>query len=239
MALDLKVLVQLDIQGGSVWITDKTGEYDAVSNVGGWGDASTKDLNKSALVVVAVYNAETPSNLAPVGADVIFDSGALNTKETTFELTYGTDGWHSVALFRLPVTADGASSLTTLDAEALDIGDYFYDDATSTVNIVTATSPIAFTEVTDFSVMIADINTAQEVCERLFMVKLAIKKKEIYWDYKTARDTKGQCKETDNLFRKLLDLRFDMEGAFDAFWSGLKVEAHDVTESLLKQHKIT
>lgn len=234
MALDIKALVQLDIAGASVWATDKTGEYSTPDNEGGNGTPNP-DLSDRALAVVAVYNDPTaPSNLA-IATDVIYDNAAANNKETSFEFTYNLDGWHTVTLFNMPVSNDGVSDL---ESNSLSVEDYFYYTGTSAVCKLLTLDP-TWEEVTDYSDMVGDGSVAQVSCERLFMAKLAVKKKEIYWDYREARDKKGECKETNILFRVLTDIRHDMEGAFDAFWSGLKVQAHDIVESLMKKHKIT
>lgn len=232
MALDPKILLQPDILGASLWMTNKTGAYVTTTNEGGFGSPNPA-LNTMALAAVIVYNAATASQLVVKGLAVKYNAAAADTDEDYFEFTYGLDGWHTAVMFVLPVSNDGVNDL---NSNVLVEGDYFYYLTTSKVCVLTAGVPV---EVTDYSVMIDDAGLVQIKCERLYMVDSAVKLKDLYREYKILRDTRGQCKETEVSWRKHWDLFFQVVQAYNAFWSGLMTEAHDIAETIIKEYKLT
>jgi hypothetical protein len=231
MALNPKVLVQPDIQGQNIWMTNKTGVYADPNNLGGFGTPNY-DLNTLAVAAVMVYNSTVPVVLPPIGLAIKFNGSAANTDEDYFEWLYSHDGWHTTALFLLPVSADG---ITDLNSNGLSEGSYFYYTANSKLCQLVNGTPV---EVTDYSLLIDDASVIQVKCERMFMCAAAVAKKNMYRDYRISRDTKGECRETDDLFRSLTELRHDLEGVYDAFWSGMMTDAHSKAESLTKQYDL-
>ena len=92
MALELKFLVQIDVSGDFLWVTDTTGAY-SVDNDTGWG-APNPEQNQSAVVSHVVRRAQDNENnsedvaLVPVNADVIYDPSAANDKQNQIQYTF-------------------------------------------------------------------------------------------------------------------------------------------------------
>lgn len=242
MALALKVLIQQDISGGSIWLTDKTGEYASPDNEGGWGAAGTPnpDLGDSALVFSVVRNTQAgKEKVSPVSSGVYFNDAALNTDEITFEFRYLMDGWHSISFFRLPVSADGVN---TEEGGVLSDLDYYYDNApgNNEVRQLDAGETLGYKVIDDYEEMIDNVDIVQITCEEMFYNKLAIKKNDLYKSYRDTRDKKGgQYKETRNYLEYVLDIHEDIRGADYAFRSGLMTEAQDIIETAVTRYKIT
>ena len=233
MALGLKILIQVDISGGSLWFTDKTGEYDLTTNDTGWG-APNKELSESALVWSVVRNAMAgDEKVSPVSFDVFYDNIAGNTDETIVEFAYGLDGWYTITMFRLPVSNN---NLDIIGGGTLVEGDYYYSTLTSVVSQLISGSPVV---VTDFEAMVGDVDITQVTCEEIFYSKLAIKANDLYKVYQAIRDTKGgEYKESRNALLDVTDLREDIRGADYAFRSGLTTQAQDIIETALTRYDI-
>lgn len=238
MALGLKVLLQLDISGGSIWITDKTGEYVVASNEGGWGVAGTPnpDLAQSALVWSVVRNdLAGKQKVQPVSFDTFHDNSALNIDETTVEFAYLNDGWYTMTMFRLPVSADGVNKL---EGGTLVEGEYYLstDTNNSGVKQIVSGSP---EDVEDYEVMVDDITVVQIKCEEMFYSKLAIKSNDLYKEYRDIRDKKGgDYKDARNKLAEVTDIREDIRGADYAFRSGLTTEGQDIIETAITRYDI-
>jgi hypothetical protein len=233
MALGLKILIQVDISGGSLWFTDKTGEYDVTTNDTGWG-AATKELSESALVWSVVRNAMAgDEKISPVSFDVSYDDGAGNADETIVEFAYGLDGWYTITMFRLPVSNNNSDIIGggTLSEE-----DYYYDTQTGLVSQLISAAPVV---VDDFEVMVGNVDVVQVTCEEIFYSKLAIKTNDLYKIYQAIRDTKGgDYKESRNALAEVTDIREDIRGADYAFRSGLTTQAQDIIETALTRYDI-
>ena len=233
MALMLKLEVALDIQGEFVWLTDKTGAYDASSNDGGYGSPN-EELANGGLVFYVVRNEDPILVLEPTvpGADVFHDNSAANDDETTVQFTLDEDGWYTLNLFYLPVTTDG---VTYLNGNPVNDQDYFIQDISGlTVRQQQGASSVV---ITDYELLKNDINVVQVNCEDLLYPDLSIQKHRLYQEYAVTRDT--QCDDPNKLLRRSSKLLEDLAGAEYAFRGGRTSEAHAVIDQLLKEQGIT
>lgn len=234
MALSLKILIQVDISGGSLWFTDKTGQYDVDNNDTGWG-APNVELNQSALVWSLVRNTidDGKVKVNPVGADIIYDDGAANNEEKTVEFAYANDGWYSLTFFRLPVSNNDNDIIGGGNVVE---GDYYYSTQTQKVSQIVSGLPV---EVEDFEDMVGNVDITQVTCEEMFYSRLAIKINDLYKNYRNIRNKKGgDYKEARNALAQVTDIREDIRGADYAFRSGLTTEAQDIIETAITRYDI-
>lgn len=226
--LQLKILIQLNVQGDRLYVTDKTGIYDATDNTGGWGSPNPS-LNKSALAVLVQRVSETITEFLPVGTSVTFNPAALDSDETTLEFFFTLDGHIKVTEFRLPVSDDGS---VDMDGTALDEEAYFYYNGE--VNQIQSGLPVV---ITDLSVMLGDGDVVQATCEDLLYPQLKKEAQQIRLDYKNQREScdDGSAEET---FQEFRNLYFDLIGTDWDFAAGLVVQAERNIDRLLKQYEL-
>jgi len=221
MGLVIKQLNQIDSTAQYLWVTDKTGEYDAASNDEGWGNPpDNPHLNQSCLLCyVELQTSAGVQAASPVGAQFIFDSGAQNDKETVFQFFYLADGYYKTHLIRLMVTNDGVTSLGGI---SISEGDYYYMSG-AIYKKVSGENVL----VTDYSEVAADENVVQTMCQLLWQGHLSLKRADDYLEYRQKR--KGPCNE-NTVFQELVMTREDIQGAEYAFKGGLVTEANRVVE---------
>ena len=230
MALKLTFQIQIDADGESLWITDKTGAYDATDNEGGWGTPNP-ELNETALaVLVQRSDADGLINLSPVSTDVQYNSGASNTDETIFQLLLGRDGRHLAYMFALPVSNDGATIIVS--GTPLAEGDYFYWTTNNAVYKIESGSPVV---VEDYSEMIDNVNIVQTLCQELILPDLTRKKHELYREYKDPRSKR--CND-DATFQQVMLLQQDIQGADYSFRSGLTTQSEEIIDTLLHEYEL-
>lgn len=228
MAQLAKALLQIDITGSSLFITDKTGE-NATGNEGGYG-SPVEDLANLALVGYAQRTDEegdvTP--MVPVSGQVIYNNAADNTDETEFEFTLLEDGHIKAGFFVLPVTLDGTNYQG--GGGTIQEGDYYYQNGI--IYHYESATPV---EVTDYSSLIDDVGVVQVICEDLVVPKLSIEKGKLYQKYKDYRDS--QCvQEAIDEFEKIKNLQFDLQGADYDYRSGLISESRKTIKALIDEY---
>lgn len=232
MTLVLKPLNQPDIQGERLWITDVTGEYVAVTNEGGWGIALTPnpDQVNSAIIAIARRNSSTGiEELVPVSSAAKYNPGASNDDNVEFEFFYKNDGWHTMYLMRLPVSADGEIDV---DDIAINEGDFYYHSVN--LDVYQKVGGVA-TLVPDYTVMIGDSNVVQTKCEDLFQSGLSKKRGVNYISMMDTRKT--NCSE-DNKFQALRGLTEDIISSDYIFRSGLTSDAQNNVEKNLDEFNV-
>ena len=234
MSLKLNFLLQIDISGDFLWITDSTGEY-SVNNEEGWG-APNPELNQSCLVAQIVRRAEDDVTeetadvpLVNVNANIVFNAGATNSDVNQFQFEFDRDGHHLATLFRLPVSTDG---IFDLELNTLIEGTYFYWVTPAAVYRIVNGTPVL---IEDLNEMVGDPATVQTTCQDVFMPLLIGKKTAFYQAYKNGRA--GACTDDDN-FNASRELQSDIQGADYQFRSGLTTEAENNIDNLLKAHAL-
>lgn len=230
MALTLKFKTQIDSAADNLFITDKTGEYDAEDNTGGWGSPNA-ELNQSAVLAQIIYKRSTGDvSLEPVGTQIRFNSGASNTDEYQFQFTYQNDGYHQQYLMRLPASNDGDF---TLEGLGIVDGDYFYLVPQTDVYQKVAGVNVL---VEDYTVLIGNENIIQTLCEDLWLGVLSVRRSELYLQYR--EDRSSGC-DISSQFQELRALTEDLIGSDYTFRSGLQTQAQDQVETLLDENHLT
>lgn len=231
MALILKKpKYQISVDATRLFVTDITGQYDAVTNPTGWG-APNSELSESAVVMyVARVLDGVETEMTPVGNIAVYDSGAANSKETKLEFVFSMDGHLKIVIFRLPVSLDGS---TKVEGGNLEEGEFFYWSNGDIIWQIESGVPVA-KEVTD---LIGEVSVVQSTCEDLVFPKLAIKYNTDYTEYMEERDD-DDCDNAETLFQNLLHFRLDLAGAKYRFKNGSVGSAEDIIESLLKKHDL-
>lgn len=213
-------------------VTDMTGEYDVTSNPGGYGDPN-EDLNTLA-VWAAVFLKHSTGDILfePVTTYALFDDSADNTKQTTRDFLFKNDGVIDVYIGTLPVSPDG---VVYLNGDAIQLDGFFYRNTeggpfwkkTINGNIGYATPEI----------LIGDDSVVQALCSDITLPRLAKEKQRVYKEYRKLKGTSCEGKD-EVLWRQLLELSQDIQGAYYAFYSNLKIEAQDQVESMLSQYNL-
>ncbi len=232
MALTIKVLAQQSRGADRVFLTDLTGEYDAVDNVGGYGVLGTPnpDLAQLCLVAIVQRNASTGSELLEgVGTLTKYNPGASDSDVTIFELVYKNDGWHTINLVALPTSAN-----QTTDAlgNVFVTGDNYYFTTDGLVYIKT---DIGSDEVTDLRTILDQQNIDTVKCEDMFLSTLSVERENIYQAYRATR--KGVC-VPDSQFNSARELTEDIISADLTFRSGLMVQSQDQVETVLDERNL-
>lgn len=231
MALTLaKPKYQISVDATQIFVTDITGQYDAVTNEGGWG-APNPELSESA---VAMYVARVldgvETEMSPATSFAVYDPGAANTKETKLEFAFSMDGHLKIVIFRLPVSLDGS---TKVEGGSLGEGEFFYWNNGDLIWQIVSGAPV----VKELSELIGEVSVVQSTCEDLVFPKLAIKYNTDYTEYMEERDD-DDCDDAETLFDNLVHFRVDLAGAKYRFKNGSVGSAEDIIESLLKKHDI-
>lgn len=222
---------QISVDATQIFVTDITGQYDAITNTGGWG-APNPELSESAVIMYVVRVLDgVETEMTPVGNIAVYDPGATNTKETKLEFVFSIDGHLKIIIFRLPVSLDGS---TKVEGGNLGEGDFFYWNNGDIIWQIESGFPVA-KEVTD---LIGEGSVVQSTCESLPFPKLALKYNADYTTYMEERDD-DDCDDAEMLFQNLLHFRVDLAGAAYRFKNGSVGSAEDIIESLLKKHDIT
>jgi hypothetical protein len=229
MALTLKAKPRITSDVETLRVTDISGEYDATTVTGGWGDPNS-ELSESAVGVIVQRSLNGVVSSWPVdGNQIVYDPAALNSKETSFEFPFVMDGHLKVTIFRLPVSEDGT---TTVEGDTLDEEDFFYWNNDSLIWQIQSGVAVAV----DFEDLIDEDSVVQSTCEVLFFPKLTIEHNSLYTEYMLKRNT--SCDSAEELFKEIQHLYMDLAGAYYRFKSGAVLEAEDIIESLLKKYDL-
>ena len=224
MPLELQLQLQIGADGESLWGTDKTGEYDAVSKPGGWGTPNP-ELDESALLLypVRMESPVKPLVITTGGSDPIrFNLSAANTDENVWQFDMDKGGYYRTYIFQFGLSSDG---INYLDTSVINTDDYY---------VLTTDNKLYKSgtgEITDFDTLIGESGVPQTLCENLFYPGLTVLMQQKYRDYKTARDT--DCGDVNAEFESYLQLKEDVDSSDYTFWSGLKNEAHNMIQTLL------
>lgn len=228
MALDISPDYSINKTATVVRVTDKTGIYNAETNLGGWGAPNT-ELATVALFAILARKDSAGDQFLICHTDIVYDPEAANTKETGFEFTYTQDGVHHIIIGNLPVSDDGVSYIN--GGGVIPSEDYFYYSEKAWLMTDDGAQEVTLASLID------NANVVQGVCKDIFLAKLAIEKQAQYKTYRVHRET--NCDDAESLFREILKLSEDIKGATYAFYSNLEVEAQDQVESLLEKYQLT
>lgn len=235
MNLKLKALIQVEHTGKIIWVTDKTGLYNAVSNPTGWGGPNI-GLGKSALMVIAK---NVDAFLTFITTQILYDSTAGNSQDFSWEINYLNDGWNQINLVRLWVTNNGVVDIS--GGQVFSPGDLFYIPAQpGKVWMKTGSGASAFIQITDYNQIISSIDTAniQVQNDVLFYNKILLKKNDIYIQYIQSRDPD----DTDlpsQLQDQMNDITNRINAAQWAFDDNLKYQANDLITKIVTDYSIT
>lgn len=232
MTLVLKQLVRTNIYGTEIWATDKTGAYNAATNLGGFG-APNPTLARSALL--SLIQRSMPDGeawLTALTPQIVHNPLAVDTDVNDFGFTYINDGHHIAHLLRLRVSDDGG--INDLDGVVINEEDYFTIGAVlyQKVGGINVEVPLA-----DYPLLIEVAAITKTVCENMFYNKLWIKARDFYKEGMDFRN--ANCKEeADEAFAKHDELKRDIAGADYTFRSGLKLQAESIVKNLLDKYEI-
>lgn len=231
MALEMNVKTLVTKLVDKYRVTDITGEYSA-ANLGGWG-APNVELAESAVWAVVIRKASTGDELlTPVLTNFVYDPAAANDKETSIEFDYLNDGHLETYMGRLPVSLDGTTYVT---GGVIGEGEYFYWSSEGNYAWkLTEGVAVALESLVELTENEGSIT--QDFCEELIPARIAIELQTLYKKYRLNRDTK--CDDAEEIFQELLKLQQDIQGAFYAFHSDLKVEAQAQIEDKLDEYKL-
>lgn len=211
-------------------VTDLTGAYSG-TNLGGWG-APNVELNQSCIFALVIRKASTGDEVFEGWTSLfVYDSGAANDKETGFDIKFALDGVLDIVIGRLPVSANGSTTVDTIPV-ALTEGMFFYYlgkvyKKVSGVNV----------EVTDYTDLVGEVGVLQSTCDDVLYPMLCLEQQSIYKEF--VLEELEKCPDADDLFNKSLRLYMEMVAVSRAFWSNLKIQAQDKLETLLTKYEIT
>ena len=214
-----------------LWITEKSGLYDAADNTGGWGTPNP-DQSKSALVAIAIRKASAADEMfAPVSSAAFFNPSASNSDEHSTEFFYINDGVFYLYLIRIPVSNDG---VTDLESNALSEGDYFYLTGSNDIYQRVSSQNVL---VPDYRVLIdiSQDNVIKSFCQNYYGGQQTIARQQKYRDFQEARQ--GKMAE-DPIFLKCYERTLDIISQEYSFRSGLLVDAQDQAETALDEYDI-
>jgi len=237
MSLELKGLPQISQDGKYYWFTGKTGEYDAVNNITGWGDPNF-ELAQSALLLF-IYRMENPKVLATaIGGMVKHNPSWLNSDEPVFQADYLHDGYTQFNYVRLMVSIDDAQSIDTIPAVFTE-GDYWYNSVSGEIKQLVSAVPVVqdLTDPDALDAIAASGSVVYLLCERLYAKQLAVEKNRKYQQMVEAR----RKKNTEQINRLRIDQIDILLGVTDADYQmryGFKLNAHDTIDSLLDDFKL-
>ena len=220
MALEINTTRQIESDASLIYLRDTTGALDG-SNPNGYG-GTNPDRNSFAGILYAVTedSSNVQTEVSYVGNNVDYNAGHANTYESSFSITYSTDGWYNLYYFLVDTTVTAVE------------GDFYYDTGTSQVKQIVSGSPVV---VTDYSLMIGASSVTQNLDVELFISKLSIAHNallELYMDCDCDCDDNTQHCEPKKLnYQKL---KYLLAGADYRFASGANTIAQGMIEKLIK-----
>jgi hypothetical protein len=223
MAIQLKQLLQVNKEADRLYSTDKTGAYVASYNETGYG-APNIELDEHALLFIAQRIDKETTVLEAVGNSLLFNASANNDQENVVEFIFKTDGHHRVTLLALPASLDG-TTLETGDPIEADLYYYYSGNVYFVGDDGPEVVPIA-----DYVDLIGDPGVIQDYAENIFYPNKMLSLNDLYAKARDARNCKHN--DYDFLMRQFESLRWDLESAYNQFWSGLTMEAVSLVNSL-------
>jgi hypothetical protein len=232
MGLIVKQLVRTNIYGTELWINDKTGAYNASTNVGGWGAPNPTLAHSALLSIVKRTDFAGDAWLVGITPQVVHNPVALDTFVNAFGYTYLLDGHHTSYLVRLRVSDNGGT--TDLDAVAIVEGEYFAI-GTEVYQRLSGVSVLVPAE--DYPDLLVVDALVKSSCEIMFYNKLWIKVRDLYKQAIDLRNT-SCMDEAAAIFMTHDELKRDIASADYAFRSGLKLQAESIVKTLLEKFEI-
>lgn len=231
MALILKNSYQVTIPVDKIRVKDTTGEYDASSNVGGWGTPNT-ELSEIALWAIVVRKAVSGDEyLSPVTNNFVYDPTASNDKQTTIEFLYSNDGVLNIYLGFLNVSEDGETYL--IGGDPIEDGDFFYwanGGVYSWKRVDGDNEELTSVEI------IENEDISRVLCSDLVAARLAVQAQKIYKKYTIERVK--NIDDAEPLFDEINKLQTDIQGAYYTFASNLSSQAQSQIETLLDSYQL-
>lgn len=234
MALTLKSEYSILNDGTKIYVTDKTGAYNATTNPTGWGTPNYQ-LAQSCLLCVVIRQSSSGEQLFTGSSYYVYDNTLPNTEETEFVFTFALDGVLDICLVRLPVSTDHANYL---DGGTAANGDYYlYAGTGDTPGIYYRIGgTYSLVPSTDYIEIPYENGTLSNIYTDITTPLLAIEAQTLYKSYRVEREK--DCDDAEPLFQEILKLHEDIRGAYYTFWSDLTAEAQNQVESLLDKYKI-
>lgn len=239
MPLSLKLEYSILNDGSRIYVTDKTGEYDAACNPGGWG-ASNKNLNESCILTLVIRKSSTGNQLFDKTAALYYSyqPSASNSTETEFEHIFQLDGVLDISILRLPVSTNHTTYVDT--GSPVDGHYYYYSGSAGTgpgiykreggeYNLITAE---------DYATLPYQVSASiiKTIVTDVATPLLAIEAQKLYKQYRVEREK--DCDDAEPLFQEIVKLHEDMRGSYYTFWSNLPAEAQNQVEDLLDKYQI-
>lgn len=226
MALSFKIEAKIDIDGTTLYLTDKTGQYDAVDNEGGWGTPNEeRNLNALLAIVEKIVHDGENTFLEPITNQIVYNDTVDNTYETAFQFSMGNDGGYIQYFLLLPVSSDG---ITTLEGATIQENEYFY---MVDGNIYQKQAGGSNETVDNYSVLVDNTNDnrpTQANCQRIWTPKLSSKEAEIYNQYRKARKN---CDNERKVLLEGIELGYNIKHAVGGFYQSLQLDAEDTIET--------
>jgi len=239
MPLSLKLEYSILNDGTRIYVTDKTGEYDATCNTGGWGGAN-KNLYESCILALVIRKSSGGNQLFEKTASLFYyyQPGALNSYETEFEFVFALDGVLDLCLMRVPVSTNHS---TYIDGGSPAEGHYYYysgsvGDGPGIYKRLGGTYSLVLND--DYVTLPYQVSASvtKTIVTDIATPLLAIEAQKLYKQYRVEREK--DCDDAEPLFQEIVKLNEDMRGAYYTFWSNLSTEAQNQVEDLLDKYQI-
>ena len=238
MALELKQIVQPDYSTDYLWVTNKTGEYVAGDNEGGFGGPNAL-LSNSALGVIVIARDEARTIFENISPRWKHDANANDGDETLFQIKYEKDAIVDVYMVRLLVSGDGQ---ITIDGITLTDGYYYYDYLDENVKKIENGVPVVVEDMRELIDNLADIKvidnneTTSLLCSDCYVLKLTVEYAKEYKAYTVKR--KEGCDNLKEIFFKMLNFKEDIIGARRSYNSGLFTETQSIIDTLYREKNL-
>lgn len=232
MALTVKPEFAVKIDAQSIYVTDKTGEYDATTNPGGWGAPNQNQYESCLVCLVVAKKSDGDLLFTPISPTVpyVYDDGVANSYERTFEVKNITDSVLEVYIIRLPVSTD---QINYVDGGTIAEGDHFY--FSGEIYKRDGGEDLVFEDYID----LIDATTTgliKGLCSDAVTAQLALHRQSMYKEYRLEREK--DCDDAEPLAKEIDYLDMDLQGLYYVFACDLKVEAQNQIEDLLDKFEI-
>lgn len=212
-----------DVKGDRIWVTDKTGAYDASLNVGGYGAPNEERANLAILCYVRRIPLEGDNiKMEQYGPEIIYNNSLPNTEESEWQVKIDRDSWYKISLIAIINSSAGLST-----------GQFYYDTATSEIKRITTSG----TEViTDYEELVDpdDSNIPnQSTCEKFLWMSTKIKLNKLWRQYKDGLED-VDC-DAQAIFDRHTLTKENAISAHNQFWAGLQTESVKSIEELIEE----
>ncbi len=225
MANVLKIEHVKDFKGDRIWVTDKSGVYDAANNAGGYGAPNfTRGEVALLLYVRRVPSSGDNVKMDHYGTEIVYNALLGDDYETEWEVSIPKGGRYLISMI-----------LLLEDKSTLSTGDYYYDSVNGVVKEVGASTD---TEVTDYEVLVDEDNAnkpLQSVCDVLLFMDLEVRQDKLYREYKN-KVVKKECQaEAAELFDRWQKFYADIQSANTNHYKGTQMVAAKEIEGLIEE----